>query len=203
MYNPSFQGDVCSYRHAFVLDNVIRRLLQSPKKIVGPYISSGHTVIDLGCGPGYFTIEMARMVGETGRVIAVDIQNEMLAKVAGKAALLNLEERIFFHHSTQDAIGLGENVTADFILAYYMVHETRDQGAFFSQIRNLIADDGLVLIVEPPFHVTSREFEQMARIAQKSGFTIADRPSRKGGKSLLLAAAEQPVETEANPNSTN
>ena len=112
MYNPSFQGDVCSYRHAFVLDNFIRRMFQSPKKIVGPYISSGNTVVDLGCGPGYFTIEMARMVGDTGQVIAVDVQNEMLAKVAGKAALLSLEDRIFFHNSTQEAIGLGQDVAA-------------------------------------------------------------------------------------------
>ena len=82
----------------------------------------------------------------------------------------------------------------DFILAYYMVHETRDQRAFFSQLRDLIADDGQVLIVEPPFHVTSEKFEQMARIAMEAGFSITGRPAKKGGKSLLLSAPSQPAD---------
>lgn len=42
--------------------------------------------MDMGCGPGFFTLEMAKLVGTGGRVIAVDLQTQMLARVAKKAA---------------------------------------------------------------------------------------------------------------------
>jgi len=189
MHNPSFQGDVCSYKQAFTLDNFIRRLFQRPEKIVGPYISPGNTVIDLGCGPGFFTIDMARLTGDNGKVIAVDIQNEMLARVASKAALGYVKDIIVFHQSTQDAIGLDPDTAADFILAYYMVHEALDKKAFLTQIRDLLSAGGQVLIVEPPFHVSKAQFRQMEEIAVDTGFKIKDRPRKKGGKSLLLAPA--------------
>ena len=85
MYNKNYTGDVCSHDHSFFLDNFIRRLIQNPRKIVGEYIHNGDTVVDLGCGPGYFSIDMAKMVGESGHVIAVDLQPEMLEKVKKKA----------------------------------------------------------------------------------------------------------------------
>ena len=46
---------------------------------MGDVVSSGDTVIDLGCGGGFFTAALAKMVGENGRVIAMDLQEEMLS----------------------------------------------------------------------------------------------------------------------------
>ena len=67
---------ICSWKIAFALDNPIRRLIHDPKKILGGYIEPGQTVLDIGCGPGTFSIAMAKMVGESGKVIAVDVQEE-------------------------------------------------------------------------------------------------------------------------------
>jgi hypothetical protein len=58
---------VCPVERAGSLDNRFRRLLQNPRKILGPYIEEGMTVLDLGCGPGFFSIEIAQMVGKSGR----------------------------------------------------------------------------------------------------------------------------------------
>ncbi len=88
------QLHVCPHQISFFLDNWIRRLIQPPGKIVGPYIQEGNTVIDMGCGPGYFTIDMAKIVGPEGRVIAVDIQAKMLERVRKKAQKHGLAERI-------------------------------------------------------------------------------------------------------------
>ena len=90
---------ICSWKLAFALDNPIRRLIHNPKKILGGYVEPGQTVLDLGCGPGTFSIAMAKMVGESGKVIAVDVQEEMLQIVKEKAAQQGLESRIVSHRA--------------------------------------------------------------------------------------------------------
>ncbi|MCG8637671.1 MAG: class I SAM-dependent methyltransferase [Desulfobacterales bacterium] len=186
MYNPSFKGDVCSHRHAIFLDNFIRRLFQNPKKIAGPYINPGDTVLDLGCGPGYFSIDMAKMAGTGGRVFSVDLQEEMLSRVVQKSVQNRLTGIITPHRCTQENIGLGPEIKADFILAYYMVHETLDHGKFLSQVRALMKPEGRFLMVEPLFHVSRKKFEQIVKTAMDTGFILKDRPPGKGGRSVLL-----------------
>jgi len=61
-----------------MLDNGFRKLFQNPAKILGSYIWPGMTVIDIGFGPGTFTLTMAKMVGEKGTVKAIDVQSEMV-----------------------------------------------------------------------------------------------------------------------------
>jgi 2-polyprenyl-3-methyl-5-hydroxy-6-metoxy-1,4-benzoquinol methylase len=53
---------VCPVERAASLDNRIRRWLQNPQKILRPYIEKGMTVLDIGCGPGFFSIDMAQLV---------------------------------------------------------------------------------------------------------------------------------------------
>src|SRR5512137_1735883 len=105
---------VCPWWLARALDNPIRRLIHSPDKILGGYIEPGQTVLDLGCGSGTFTIAMARMVGASGRVIAVDIQDEMLQLVRQKAMKEGLDSRLITHKSEPDRIGIADKV--DFAL---------------------------------------------------------------------------------------
>lgn len=187
MYNKNFRGDVCSHSHSFFLDNFVRRLIQNPKRIIGEYIQKGDTIIDIGCGPGYFTIDMAELTGETGKVIAVDLQKEMLDKVGKKAAAKNLTERIHLHQCGQNRIGLAPETKADFILAFYMVHETPDQVAFLEQVKKLLSPGGRFLLVEPIFHVSKGQFKNILTFAIKIGFKQVDMPRGKGGRSVLLS----------------
>jgi ubiquinone/menaquinone biosynthesis C-methylase UbiE len=122
---------VCPVERAGSLDNRIRRWLQDPQKILRPYIEEGMTVLDLGCGPGFFSIDIAQMVGKSGRVIASDLQEGMLQKLRDKIQETELEERIILHKCEENKIGLSEDV--DLILAFYMVHEIPTQEEFFNQ----------------------------------------------------------------------
>lgn len=180
------EKDVCSHRFAFLLNNFIRRLLQNPEKTVGEYITPGDTIIDIGCGPGFFSVEMAKMTGDSGKVYAVDLQKEMLEITRNKANKYNLENRMIFHQCTENSIGLPDDVKADFILAFYMVHETPDQIQFFQNIKTLLKKEGRCLIVEPPFHVSKKQFARMRSDIQDAGFIILDTPAKKGGNSLLI-----------------
>lgn len=85
-------------------------------------------MVDIGCGMGFFSIGMAKMVGETGKVISVDLQAEMLAVVHQRAGKNGLAERIQFHRARKDSIGISGPV--DFALAFWMVHEVPDPANF-------------------------------------------------------------------------
>ena len=175
---------VCPVEIAGSLDNRIRRWLQDPRKILRPYIGEGMTVLDLGCGPGFFSVDIAQMVGKSGRVIAADLQEGMLRKIRDKIQGTELEERITLHKCVKNKIGLSENV--DFILAFYMVHEVPDQGGLFHEMKSIIKQNGRVFIVEPPFHVSKTAFEETIRRVRDAGFTPVERPKVFLGRTVIL-----------------
>ncbi len=177
------QPHVCPHQISFFLDNWIRRLIQPPGKIVGPYIQEGNTVIDLGCGPGYFTIDMAKMVGEKGRVIAVDIQTKMLERVRKKAKKHGVANRIDFHTAGTDHIGL--NQEADFILAFYMIHEVTDMKHTLRELKTLLNKGGKILAVEPKMHVSQAEFKTMLDYAEEIGLKAIDFPKKFGERNVV------------------
>jgi ubiquinone/menaquinone biosynthesis C-methylase UbiE len=166
------------------LDTRIRRWGQNPRRILGPYIRKGMTILEVGCGPGFFTLDMADMAGETGRVIACDLQEGMLHKVRDKVQGTDLEGRITLHRCDHDRIGVCEPV--DFVLAFYMVHEVPDQGAFFREIHGLLKPGGHVLVVEPPFHVSKSAFEKTVEKARTAGLVPVLRPGILFSKAVLL-----------------
>ncbi len=69
---------VCPWWAGYTLNWNIRRIVHSPERILAPYLKAGQTMLDVGCGMGYFTIPAARLLGEGGRIIAADMQQEML-----------------------------------------------------------------------------------------------------------------------------
>lgn len=172
---------VCPVERAGSLDNRLRRWLQNPRKLLTPYLSEGMTVLDVGCGPGFFTLDIADMVGASGRVIAADLQYGMLRKVREKIQGTALESRITLHQCQPTGIGL--SVPVDFIFAFYMVHEVPDQAAFFSEIADILTPKGHLLIVEPAFHVSNKAFADTIRLADNAGLTPVQRPK------LLLSLA--------------
>jgi ubiquinone/menaquinone biosynthesis C-methylase UbiE len=180
---------VCPVERAGSLDNRIRRWVQNPRKILGPYIEEGMTVLDLGCGPGFFSIDMAQMVGKSGRVIASDLQEGMLKKLRDKIQGTELEERITLHKCLENRIGVSEKV--DFVLAFYMVHEVPNQEEFFNEIGSVLKPNGQVLIVEPPFHVSKTTFEETVRKARISGFVPVERPRVFLSKAVMMKKGEQ------------
>ena len=175
---------ICPIEKAGTLDTKIRRWLQNPQKILEPYIEEGMTVLDLGCGPGFFSVDMAQMVGESGRVIAADLQEGMLQKLRVKIKGTELENRIILHKCEEDKIGISENV--DFVLAFYIVHEVINKEGLFTEIETILKPDGKILIVEPPFHVSKTAFEKTIGKAKAIGFTEVKRPNVLFNKAVVL-----------------
>ena len=162
---------VCPVELAGSLDTKIRKWLQDPQKILAPYIKEGMTVLDIGCGPGFFSIELARMVGGNGKVIAADLQEGMLQKLRDKLRGTELEKIIKLVKCEKGDINVSEKI--DFGLAFYMVHEIPDKEPFFKKLRSILNEKGQILIVEPKlFHVSEKDFELTMKIAENAGFII-------------------------------
>lgn len=165
-------------------ESKMRRWVQNPRKIIGPYVKAGMTVLDAGCGPGFFSIDMARMVGLSGRVIAADVQDGMLQKLRDKIHNTELEARITLHQCGAQRIGWTGAV--DFVLAFYVVHELPDQDAFFQEVGSLLAPNGRIFVVEPSFRVSKAVFENTVNQARKSGLLPVAAPKVFFSKTVLL-----------------
>jgi ubiquinone/menaquinone biosynthesis C-methylase UbiE len=175
---------ICPVQLAGSLDTKIRRWFQNPQTILRPYVKEGMTVLDLGCGPGFFTIDMAQMVGETGRVIAADLQEGMLKKLKNKIAGTEFQDRVVLHTCLEEKIGITEEV--DFILAFYMVHEAPYQDKFFKDIKTILKTSGLMLIVEPPLHVSWEAFDQSIKNAKNVGLLVSEGPKIPFNKTAII-----------------
>ena len=176
---------VCPVERAGGLDNRARRWFQNPERILRPYVKKGMTVLDIGCGPGFFSLPLAGMVGESGRVIAADLQEGMIEKLRAKIEGTEAARRITLHKSEQSRIGVTDPV--DFALAFYMVHEVPDRKRLFDEIVSILKKAGCLLIVEPKFlHVSRAQFEDTILDAREEGFEIVDRPKVFASRAVLL-----------------
>jgi len=178
----------CKWWWAYSFDNPLRKLFQRPDKILGPYIKPGMTAVDLGCGMGFFSIPMAKMVGDKGKVISMDLQEEMLEITKKRAGKKGVAHRI---ETVQTRAGeLILPVEADFALAMWMVHEVKRQDLFMKNVFNVLAPGGKFLMAEPKIHVKKSDLEESVKLAVKAGFVDAKRP--KVGISIA-ALLEKPA----------
>lgn len=179
------QGDhVMSWRQQWAINNPVRGWIHPPKKIFGRLVEPGMTVVDTGCGTGFFSLHLARMVGESGKVVAVDLQGEALARVKKKAEQAGLGRIVETWKCEADDIG--KLPEADFGLSFYMAHETPDIDAYFARMAECIKQDGKLLLVEPWFHVPRKHFETELAAAGRAGFKMEAAPSIKGSHTALL-----------------
>ena len=176
---------VCPMELACSLDNLLRKAVHNPRKILEPYISKNMTVLDLGCGPGFFTTELARLVGEKGRVIAADLQQGMLEKVLRKIRGTDLEQRVKILKCQDDKIGVSEKV--DFVLVFWMVHEVPDQQWLFGELKSILNPGGRIWIIEPKIHVKERSFKKMIAYSESAGFEIIERPKVCLSRAVILS----------------
>ncbi|MBD3252330.1 methyltransferase domain-containing protein [Candidatus Pacearchaeota archaeon] len=175
---------ICPASKAGGLDNFFRKIIHNPKKIFGSYVKPGMTVLDIGCGSGLYSREMSLMVGKKGKVIAVDLQKEMLNKLKLRIMGSEIEKIIKPVKCKKGNIGVKEKV--DFVLAFYMVHEVVDKEKFFNQIKKIMKKNSKFLVVEPKNHVSEEEFNKTIKLALKKRFRILKKPKVFFSRAVLL-----------------
>ena len=159
---------------AGALESRLRLLLQPPGRILKGYIHPDMTVLDLGCGTGYFTFEIARLLGKKGKVIAADVQNGMLEVLKQKLGNSELQKLIKIHKNQETTLNLTENV--DFILAFYVFHEIKYLDSIVNEIQKILKPETKILISEQIFHVSKYTFNTIVEKMENIGFEICKRP---------------------------
>ncbi len=147
-------------------------------------VKPGDIALDVGCGMGYFSLPMAELVGSQGRVIAADLQEQMLAGLRRRAQHSSFGERIRPLLCNPDRIGLTEPL--DFALAFWMVHEVRNQEALLKEIHLALKEKGKFLLVEPRIHVSGRDFKRTVELAERLGFKVIARPNVRFSRAVVL-----------------
>jgi SAM-dependent methyltransferase len=162
-------------------------MLQDPAPVLAPYVREGMTVLEPGPGMGFFTLELARLVGPRGRVVAVDIQQRMLDGLKRRAARAALLDRIDIRLAGPDSLGVSDLAgTVDLALAFAVVHEMPDAAAFFQQVAEALKPTGRLLLVEPSGHVNVNGFEAELSAAARAGLTLTERPGVRRSHAALL-----------------
>jgi ubiquinone/menaquinone biosynthesis C-methylase UbiE len=187
--NEDKKHRICPVEHANALDFTFRRWIHNPKKILKSYVKKGMSALDLGCGPGFFTMEMARLVGIAGKVTAADLQEGMLDMVRKKIKDTDMAIVVSLHQCRPDAIGLAE--TFDFILVFYMLHEVPDQAKFLGEIYSLLKPDGRALLAEPTFHVGRDDFQKSIAIMRQAGLEVETGPKILFSRTVILRNASR------------
>lgn len=178
---------VCPWWLGYILASPIRRLLQDPAATVQPYIQQGMTVLEPGPGMGFFTVEMARRVGASGRVIAVDVQPRMIAGLKRRLAKSGLSNRVDARIASPDSLGLSDvRAKVDFTFAMAVVHETPGAAWFFNQVADAMKPGGTMLLAEPSGHVKDRDFAEELEAAAAAGFQVIERPAMRRLQTALL-----------------
>jgi ubiquinone/menaquinone biosynthesis C-methylase UbiE len=175
---------VCPWWCCFTFDNFLRKLFHNSEEILRPYVVEGNTVLDIGPGMGYFSIPLAGMVGEKGKVIAADIQPEMLMALRKRSERAGVEQQVITHLSKADSLGL--NIQFDFVLAFWMVHEVPNHLAFFEEIKSLLKPSGEFLLSEPILHVNQAMFEKTMETAESAGLVLKEKPKISLSRSALF-----------------
>jgi ubiquinone/menaquinone biosynthesis C-methylase UbiE len=140
----------------------LRRLVASPERILADFgIAVGDRVLEVGSGVGYYSVEAARRVGASGRLLCLDLQKEMLLEARRRVRRANQARADFIAASaTQLPVASG---SVDHIFLVTVLGEIPDRRGALAEFRRVLRSRGLLSISEQlpdPDFVTRRTLRQ-------------------------------------------
>ena len=149
------------------------------------------SIADIGCGPGYFTVPLAKYLFD-GKVFALDVQQEMLDAARKEIESIHLTN-VQFDLSQENKLPL-EDECLDGAFAAFMIHETEKPRIFLKEINRCLRKGGWLALLEwhkvemeegPPLEERIEE-AKLHEITEKAGFRHASRHSLNDSQYMLL-----------------
>ena len=160
-------------------------------------LKPGMPVCDMGCGNGFYSLPIARLVGPTGRVLAVDIQPEMLKMLEEREAtgkLTNIDTILGLLHDPKLPEG-----TVDLILLVDVYHEFSHPEQMLTAMRRALKPDGRIALVEyraedqnvpiKPLHKMSKQ--QILKEFPANGFKLVKEFDRLPWQHLMFFGRDE------------
>jgi SAM-dependent methyltransferase len=160
----------CSHLGAGWLERPDREQREQPERVLDALrLDPRDTVADVGAGTGYFTVRLARRVA---RVLATDVQPEMLEMLADRVATLGLTN-VELHRATERDAALPAGC-CDLVLLVDVYHELSDPPAVMAGVRRALTGRGRLVLVEyrgedPAVAILPEHKMTLARIQQELG----------------------------------
>lgn len=177
----------CPVWVGYLLASPLRRLFESPAKLLLPLVEPGDRVLELGPGLGFFTLPLARAVGPAGKVVCVDVQRGMLERLERRLRKRGLDERVDLRLCGPDDFGLDDaRGTFDLATAVHVVHETRAPAATLAALAACLKPGGRLLVIEPRGHVSRQAWQAESAAAERAGLVRIPHPTAEGRKHLAL-----------------
>ena len=160
-------------------------------------LKAGQTVCDMGCGNGFYTLKLAKIVGEKGQVLAVDIQPEMLSLLNERAKEEKLANIKPILGTTVDPnLPTGK---IDLILCVDVYHEFSNPEEMLAAMRNSLKPGGRIALVEfraedpkvpiKPLHKMSKE--QILKEWPANGFKLVEQIDKLPWQHLMFFEADK------------
>jgi ubiquinone/menaquinone biosynthesis C-methylase UbiE len=180
--------NVCPWWLGYLLVNPLRKALgHHPEAILAPYLRPGMKALDIGSGMGFFTIPMAKMLGTTGRVYAVDPQPKMISALERRLSKAGVQGHVETRVCSFDSLKIGDLAgVIDFALTFAMVHEVPDKPRLFKEVADALKTGGLLLFAEPKGHVSEEAFAESIKIAEAQGLKRVESPAVNRCISVVL-----------------
>ena len=180
------KNHICPWQAGSVLAGSFRGLLHNPYRILKSYLKEGITGMDIGCGMGFFTIPMSKIISAKGKVLAVDLQSQMLEGLktnTEKSAINN----ITLHQCSKVSLNIESwNGTVNFALIFWMLHEVPDADRLIREVHQALSENGKLLFAEPFFHVGKKQFRKSLAMIQQSGFEVIEEPGISFSRAALV-----------------
>ena len=155
------------YQAAFLLNNPIRRTLLKPARIIDKLrLTGSDRVLELGPGPGYFSVEIARRLTE-GRLELFDLQPEMLDKARQQLERAGLSNVGFTAGEASDRLPFPDN-TFDVAYLSAVIGEVPDKQACLRSLGQVLKPGGRLVFVETfpdPDRLSVRQLRDLAEPA--------------------------------------
>lgn len=195
---------VMTYEGADWLTRSTRIQEENPQKLMDALsIKPGQTICDLGCGNGYYTLELARLVGPEGKVLAVDIQPEMLRLLENRAGLNNLKNIQLILNTPIDPKLPANSV--DLILVVDVYHELSYPEHMLQALRKSLKPDGRIVLVEfrgedptvpiKPLHKMTKK--QVRKELEPNGYKLVEEFDELPWQHVMFFGKASPEETAA------